>query len=548
MTTNIPKSRTLGDLLDELAKSYRDNEAVIWKDSRLTYSQLKEEVDIFARSLLSLGIKRGENVALIASNRPEWLIAMFAIAKIGATTVAISTFSTQRELHWTLKHSRSSCVISISSLKNHNFIENLQEICPEYKQSKVGKLRSKALPRLKNIIAIEEKSIGAIINWHDLRKMAQMTKPENLQNAQDKVKSGDTCFILYTSGSTAEPKGVILAHGNVITNGYHIGERQALSDRDRLWFAVPLFWSFGSANALPAVITHGGCLVLQETFEPNEALEIMAAERCTVFYGMINIARALLEAPSYSLDKVKYMRTGLTIGLPEDIEFIIRTLDAKEICNVYGSTETYGNAAVCHTTDPLEVRLNSQGLPLPGMKIRAVDIETRTPLKKGVVGELTVAGCVTPGYFGNPKQTQSSFDKEGYFLTGDLGFVGEDGRIYYRGRLKEMIKTGGINVAPLEIENILMRYPKTKQAFVFGIPDAVKDEKIIAVLEIKDNFELDANALKKYCRRELASYKVPEQFILRTNEQLPRTSTGKINKPELKSQIIEEMKSHASNG
>ena len=154
-----------------------------------------------------------------------------------------------------------------------------------------------------------------------------------------------------------------------------------------------------------------------------------------------------------------------------------------------------------------------------------------------------MAGCVTPGYFGNIKQTQSSFDKEGYFLTGDLGFVGEDGRI-----ITEVVwgddKTGGINVAPLEIENILMRYPTTKQAFVFGMPDAVKDEKIIAVLEIKDNFELDANALKKYCRRELASYKVPEQFILRTNEQLPRTSTGKINKPELKSQIIEEMKSH----
>ena len=162
---------------------------------------------------------------LIEQYGPESLIA-----KIGATTVAISTFSTQRELHWTLKHSRSSCVISISSLKNHNFIENLQEICPEYKDSKIGKLRSIALPRLKNIIAIEEKSIGAIINWHDLRKMAQMTKPENLQDAQGKVKSGDTCFILYTSGSTAEPKGVILAHGNVITNGYHIGERQALSD------------------------------------------------------------------------------------------------------------------------------------------------------------------------------------------------------------------------------------------------------------------------------------------------------------------------------
>ena len=134
----------------------------------------------------------------------------------------------------------------------------------------------------------------------------------------------------------------MLAHGNVITNGFYIGERQTLSELDRLWFAVPLFWSFGSANALPAVITHGGCLILQETFDPNEALELMATEKCTVFYGMVNMARALREASSYSLEKVRYMRTGLTIGIPEDIEFTMETLNARELCNVYGSTETYG--------------------------------------------------------------------------------------------------------------------------------------------------------------------------------------------------------------
>ena len=538
MPINIPKSRTLGDLLDELAIRYGNREAVVWEGARLTYSQLKKEADIFARSLLSIGIKNGDHVALISSNRPEWLIAMFAIAKIGAVTVAISTFSTKRELMWTLKHSQSRCVISISAIKNQNFIRLLKHLCPEYVSVEPGNLASESLPNLKNIIAIEENSNGAIIGWHDLRKISVQTNITTLQNVQAKVEQEEVCFILYTSGSTADPKGVMLAHGNVITNGFYIGERQALSELDRLWFAVPLFWSFGSANALPAVITHGGCLILQETFDPNEALELMATEKCTVFYGMVNMARALREASSYSLEKVRYMRTGLTIGLPEDIKFTMETVNARELCNVYGSTETYGNAAVCHSTDTLNQRLNSQGLPLPGMFIRAVDVETRAPLKKGMVGELAVAGCVTPGYFGNLEQTQASFDNEGYFLTGDLGFVGEDGRVYYRGRLKEMIKTGGINVAPLEIEKILMRYAQTKQAFVFGIPDKVKDEKIIAVIEAEGDQEIDLNGLKKYCRMELASYKIPEQFILRSNEQLPRTSTGKINKPALKSQII----------
>ena len=538
MPINIPKSRTLVDLLDELAIRYGNREAVVWEGTRLTYSQLKKEADIFARSLLSIGIKNGDHVALISSNRPEWLIAMFAIAKIGAVTVAISTFSTKRELMWTLKHSQSRCVISISAIKNQNFIRLLKQLCPEYVLAEPGNLASESLPNLKNIIAIEENSNGAIIGWHDLRQISVQTNITTLQNVQAKVEQEEVCFILYTSGSTADPKGVMLAHGNVITNGFYIGERQALSELDRLWFAVPLFWSFGSANALPAVITHGGCLILQETFDPNEALELMATEKCTVFYGMVNMARALREASSYSLEKVRYMRTGLTIGLPEDIKFTMETVNARELCNVYGSTETYGNAAVCHSTDTLNQRLNSQGLPLPGMFIRAVDIETRAPLKKGMVGELAVAGCVTPGYFGNLEQTQASFDNEGYFLTGDLGFVGEDGRVYYRGRLKEMIKTGGINVAPLEIEKILMRYGQTKQAFVFGIPDKVKDEKIIAVIEAEGDQEIDLNGLKKYCRMELASYKIPEQFILRSNEQLPRTSTGKINKPALKSQII----------
>lgn len=536
-----PKSFTLGDLLDELAAKYGEREAVIWNGNRVDYNNLKKQADTFARALLKIGIRPGDHVALLCSNRLEWLTAAFAIGKIGAITVAVSTFSTDRELEWTLKHSEARCLITISSIKNQNFIKTLKRLCPEYKTCSVGSLKSSNLPNLRTIISINGDTDGAIINWTDVVSSARSISSDFLSKKQSLVKKEDVCFILYTSGSTAEPKGVMLAHGNVIANGFDIGERQNLSTNDRLWFAVPLFWSFGSANAMPALLTHGGCLVLQDTFEPLQALELIEREKCTVFYGMINMVRALRENPNWSPRKVKSMRTGLTIGLPEDIQIMIDTLDAAELCNVYGSTETYGNAAVCSSYDALELRLNSQGLPLPGMQIRAIDVDTREPLANGNVGELAVSGYVTPGYFRNPEATKSAFDSEGYFLTGDLGMIGHDGRVYFKGRLKEMIKTGGINVAPLEVEEVLMRNPQVKQTFVFGLPDPIKEEKVVAVVEPETGSDIDIEKLRMFCRQELAPYKVPLNFIVRLNDSLPRTATGKINKPELKTQIENEM-------
>jgi fatty-acyl-CoA synthase len=282
-------------------------------------------------------------------------------------------------------------------------------------------------------------------------------------------------------------------------------------------------------------------MVLHESFEAGEALNLIEQERCSVFYGMANMARAIGEHPSWSTTRVASMRTGLTIGLPEDVELIIKTLGAAELCNVYGSTETYGNAAVCDAKDPLELRLHSQGLPLPGMKMRAVDPETHTILPDGEVGELAVAGYVTPGYFKTPEQTAAAFDADGYFLTGDLGMIGTDGRVRYRGRLKEIIKTGGVNVAPIEVEEVLVQHPSVKQAYVVGIPDPIKDEIVAAAVELENGAEMDASALIAHCRAQLASYKVPSHIAFRTTEQFPRTPTGKIHKPGLKVELDREI-------
>jgi fatty-acyl-CoA synthase len=351
------------------------------------------------------------------------------------------------------------------------------------------------------------------------------------------VTPEDVAFVLYTSGSTATPKGVMLAHGSLIANGFGIGERMRLTAADRLWLAVPLFWSFGSANALPAILTHGGALVLQEAFEAGEALALLERERCSVYYGMANMARALLEHPDRRRYGLAGMRTGLTIGLPEDVRMTIEAVNARELCNVYGLTETYGNCAVTDARDPLDLRLTTQGLPLPGMEIRAVESGTGRPLPPGEVGELRVRGHLAPGYYRDPEQTRAAFDPEGWLITGDLGLVRPDGRVSFRGRLKELIKTGGASVAPLEVEAVLMSHPAIKQAFVVGVPDRARGEVGVAAVELREGAAATAEMLSAFCRERLAGYKVPARIVFRKANEFPRTATGKVQKPRLREEL-----------
>ncbi len=536
-----PRSNTLGDLIDELAEIFPTSPAIIWKKDVINFYALKNQINVFASGLLALGIKPGDRIALLCTNRPEWIIAAFAIAKIGCITIAVSTFSTAREFKWVLNHSEASALISISEFRGRKFSEYIIDLFPELLTHEPGNPFGKQLPSLRSVISIDSQTSGAIVHWDDCKNLAAENPTQELYNYQKKINPDDICFILYTSGSTAAPKGVTLAHENVIINGYNIGERQHLLPSDRLWFSVPLFWSFGSANALPAIMTHGGCVVLQEIFEPGAALDLIDRERCTVFYGMTNMARAMKEHPDWSKSKVKSIRTGLTIGLPEDVRFTMEALTAPELCNVYGSTETYGNAAVCDAKDPLDLRLHSQGLPLPGMRIRTGDPITKLPLKDGQIGELAVAGRVTPGYFKDPVLTARSFDSEGFFLTGDLGVIKPDGRVYFRGRLKEIIKTGGVNVAPQEVEEVLLKHSAVKQAFVVGIPDPIKDESVAAVVELNDKVEIMPSSLVDYCKIQLAAYKVPKFILFLSLDQLPLTATGKIHRPGIKNKIIKHL-------
>jgi fatty-acyl-CoA synthase len=313
---------------------------------------------------------------------------------------------------------------------------------------------------------------------------------------------------------------------------WHIGERMHVTEQDRLWLAVSLFWGLGCENALFNLLTHAGCVVLQESFEPGEALRLIAAERCTLFYGTPNMVQALADHPDRHKYDLSSLRSGGTVGTPEQVKRLA-DLGAREICNIYGLTETYGNCTVTDAAEPLSIRIASVGRPLPGVDLRIVEPATGKVLPAGEVGEIRVKGYVTIGYYKDADKNRAAFDANGYFITGDLGFLDPEGRLYFRGRIKEMIKTGGINVAPAEVEETLMAHPAVKLACVTGVPDAQRDEVVAALIVCRSGQTVEQADLLAHCRRELAAYKVPRLMKFISEAELPLTVTGKLQKNRL---------------
>jgi fatty-acyl-CoA synthase len=517
-------------------------EAVVLPPWRLTYAGLYAQATVLAGGLWRLGIRPGEPVALLMSNRPEWITVAFGCALIGAPVVAISTWSRRVELEYVLDHSQAVALVTLDRFLGANYQALLTEIVPEVAQHPPGQLGATRLPALRELIVLGQPALAAARGCDEVLALGRNLDPAVVHAASMRVQPTDVLYVLYTSGSTARPKGVTLTHAGCLENGFNIGERQHLTRADRLWLAVPLFWSFAAANALMALITHGGTVVLQERFDPEEAVRLIATERCTVYYGMSHMAQAMLDTPAWGR-AARSLRTGLTIGTPEEMALTMHGLGVREICNVYGATETYGNATVTDAHELEALRLHSQGKPLPGMQLRIVHPETRAVLPPGEIGEILVAGYVTPGYYRDPENNARAFDTEGYFLTGDLGMLDAEGRLHFRGRLKDLIKSGGINISPLEVEAYLMTYPKVQYAAVVGLSDTTKGEVPVVALQLREGETATAEEIRGFCRDHIASYKIPVHVVFLRPDEFPRTSTGKVQKTELREVIAARLRS-----
>lgn len=517
MSQQQPVSQTLHGIVEEMARNDGAREALVDDECRLTYQQLKDEINRVAFGLQSVGVQAGDKVAILMGNRIEWIVSAIAATSLGATVVAVNTWWTPREIEYALNHSEARLLICAARYIRRNYADDVESLRQQ------GRLSS-----LKAVVGVGNDLPSAWISWDSLRSSLLPVTSTRSSGATPE----DVAFILYTSGSTSQPKGVQLIHRDLIANTWHIGERQKMTQQDRLWLAVSLFWGFGCTNAMPAVLSHGGCIVLQESFEAGRALQLIERERCTILYGTPNMVQALCEHPERSSRDLTSLRSGATLGSPEQLKRAV-SLGAQHICNVYGLTEIYGNSHATSADDPLELRLVSCGRPLPGVSQKIVDVETGQVLPAGQVGEIRLKGRVTKGYFKDEQQTVAAFDEEGYFKTGDLGLVDAHGNLRFQGRLKELVKTGGINVSPAEIEAVLMTHPDVEFALVAGVPHSSRDEILAAVVIPKLGRCPTEEDIRQYCKEQLAVYKVPSLIKFSTEAELPLTTTGKVQKNKL---------------
>lgn len=520
--SEMPASRTIPGLLDEMAARFGDRKALVGGGRSYTYASLRDEVRAFAKGLHALGVRKGDKVAILMGNKPEWIVADLAICLLGGEMVAVNTWVTDRELQYILAHSDATTLITTDRYLKYDYFAMLQELEPH----------AKSMPLLKRIVHIGERPYRESLPYADVFLRGREVPEAAIEAAAAAIDPKDIAYILYTSGSTSTPKGVQLQHYALIENMWNLGNRMHVTEHDRLWLAVSLFWGLGCENALFNLLTHGGCVVLQESFEPGEALRIIAEERCTLFYGTPNMVQAMFEHPNRTKYDISCMQRGGTLGTREQLQRIV-DLGVTNFSTIYGLTESYGNCTVVDANDSFETKVTTVGKPLHGVDLRIVDPETGNEQPRGTVGEIRLKGYVTIGYYKDEDKNRAAFDADGYFRTGDLGFLDDAGYLHFRGRLKEMIKTGGINVAPVEVEESLLRYPGVKLAFVTGVPDARRDEAIAAVIVPHESASLSKAALAEHCRRELASYKVPRLMTFVREADLPLTITGKLQKNRL---------------
>lgn len=519
-----PYSRILGDMLFEQAERYGDRPAVIAATGVLSYADLADRAARVAAGLRERGIRRGDRVALLMNNRPEWLEAFFGTLIAGGVVVALSTWSTTDELDWLLQDAKPRALITMERVGENDFVAGLSRLAPETAAG--DDWRSARYPTLRHIAVLA----GNGASSYD-RLLA--APPQERLAPGSGPRPADDAIIIYTSGSSSRPKSVPLAHDGIIENGFNIGERQGYGPEDRVLLAPPLFWSYGSANAMSATLTHGAALVLQSRFEAGEAIDLIERHRCTALYTLPAITSAIISHAEFSRERVRSLRTGLTIGTPQDVFTAANVLGASQICNVYGQTESYGNCCVTPHDWSLDRRATCQGPPLPGVTVRITDGATGAPVPGGEEGMIEVRGYLMRGYLGSSAgQTAAVMTEDGFFRTGDMGRVLPDGTISFSGRVTEMIKKSGINISPAEVEDVLMRHPGVAMAGVVGVADPTQGELLIAFVVLKPGNALVPEELSAHCRALASRYKVPDAIEIRNF--LPVTVTGKLMRRELK--------------
>lgn len=553
-------NRTIGQFLEENAIKYPNHEAVVYVDDNLRYSwsDLKRLVDQTAKAFISLGVRRGENIAIWGTNKLEWLLTQLASARIGAALVTVNPEWKASEVAYALKQSDSKVLVMMEGFEKksgdkihrYEYLKILNEACPELNEVGSSNLNINQFPELRYIVLITKNPQPPFwaLSWQDFVIRGSQVSENDFQNIINAVSPQDVCLIQYTSGTTGFPKGAMLTHFNIVNNARDGAQNMELTYQDRVCIPVPYYHCFGTVLGNMVCITSAATMVVPaEHFNARKTLIAVEKEKCTALHGVPSMFINELNDPEFHKFNLSSLRTGIMAGAPCPIELmedVVYKMGAKKITIVYGLTEA---SPITHQTRPddsIERRVSTVGKPLDNVQAKIVDPITEKELGIGEVGEIWVKGYnVMKGYYKKPEETAKAIVKDGWLRTGDLGTRDKDNYYKIVGRYKDMVIVGGHNVYPAEVEQTLLSLfeDEIMEIHVVGVPHKVLQEVVAAVIKLKPGKTLTLDEIKARCDGKVEWSKIPRYVKFVDNFSMAMTVTGKIQKFKLKELLIKEL-------
>jgi fatty-acyl-CoA synthase len=518
--------RSVAQVLAERVREHPDRVFLIIGDRRLTYRQVDARASALAAALHELGVERGDRIAVDLPNWPEFVLSMFAAAKLGAVIVPLNPRYTVPELQYMLRHSESTVVVCAENFNGTDYLQLFESFLT-------------SLPELQYLVTVGEEDLwydDRIYQFEDLESSgAGRALPEVATDPAE-----DVFAILYTSGTMGKPKGVALTHENLLTTAAATADAVALTESDIVFGVATVFHVFGLGPGVLGTLIAGAGLVLQEQFDPAGALDLIEKHGVTVHYGVPTVYITEMRENETAPRNLSSLRTGIVAGAPigDDLVRRIRAELCPNLCVAYSLTETASTVSMTRVDEAEQKAMFTVGRPLPGTELRVLDLDG-TVLPEESLGEIAVRGPgVMKGYYRQPGETMNSFDEDGFFLTGDLGMIDEEGYLHIVGRRKELIIRGGFNVYPREVEDRLHAHPAVLDVAIVGLPHDVLGEQVCACILPVEGAIITGEEIKDWCRGTLSDYKIPD--IVRFFDSFPLTGSGKVRRVELARMVSAE--------
>ncbi|GAA4330756.1 AMP-binding protein [Variovorax defluvii] len=541
---------TLSSLLDRTVRRFPDRTAAVFREHgvRWTWKELQREADSLAMGLLSLGLKAGDRVAIWSPNRPEWLVAQFATARLGLILVNINPAYRLAELEYALNLAQCRAIISADVFKTSQYLEMIRILAPEIGHAGQQEIQAARLPHLKFVIRMGQGTTRGMIGFDSL--LAKGRAALDLA-ALDAITSGldphDPVNIQFTSGTTGNAKGATLTHYAVCNNARFSSRELRFTENDVLCIPIPLYHAFGMVLAGLLCVATGAAMVFPgEAFDPVVTMEAIQAERCTAMHCVPMMLISILGHPQFGEFDLSSLRTGMMAGAPcpvETMKRVVSDMHMREVTIAFGMTETSGAIFQSGNSDSLDRRVSTVGRILPHLEAKVVDV-AGTTLPVGEKGELCVKGyTVLRGYWGDAARTKQAI-VDGWLHTGDLATIDAQGYCNIVGRAKDMLIRGGENVYPREVEEFLFRHPKVQTVQVFGVPDERFGEEVCAWIILKPGSEATAEEIREFCKDQISHYKIPR--YVRFVSEMPMTITGKVQKFVMRDAMIKELQAKSA--